>query len=83
MDQTNKIKFKKCKTCNAFKERANYRAYANECKQCTNKKYYKNSIKKKKEHYKKNRERIITGNKEYYYKNKLLKEQSIEGGLCC
>ena len=62
---------------------AKYRAYAKECKQCTNKKDYENRIIRKKEHYKRNRERIIKHNTEYYYKNKLLKEQNIEGGLCC
>ena len=83
MDQTKKLNLKYAKTCNESKELSKYRAYAKECKQCTNKKDYENSIRRKKEHYKRNRERIIKHNTEYYYKNKLLKEQSIEGGLCC
>ena len=82
MEQTKEIKFKICKTCNAAKEIAKYRAYAKECKQCTNKKDYENSIRRKKEHYKRNRERIIKHNTEYYYIMKQLKESNIEPGIC-
>ena len=81
MEQTEKL-FKICRTCNESKELSRYRVYAKECKQCTNKKDYENSLKRKKEHYKRNRERIIKQNTEYYYKQKLLKESNIEGVLC-
>ena len=46
MDLTQRIEFKICKTCNAAKKIAKYRAYAKECKWCTNMKVYENSIKR-------------------------------------
>ena len=82
MDQTNKTEFKLCKTCNIFKEITKYRPKSLKCKQCNNKKDYENSLIRKKEHYKRNRERIIKQNTEYFYKIKHLKESNIEPGIC-
>ena len=78
----NEILFKICKTCNESKEISKYRVSAKECKQCNNKKDYLNSLLRKKEHYKRNRDRIIKHNLDYYYKIKELNKPINEVILC-
>ena len=82
MDQTNKTEFKLCKTCNIFKEITKYRPKSLKCKQCNNKIDALNHLKRNKTYYEKHRDRIIKHNTDNYFKNKLLKEQNIESGLC-
>ena len=82
MDQTKEIELKLCKTCNIFKEITKYRPKSLKCKQCNNKIDALNHLKRNKTYYEKHRDRIIKHNTDNYFKNKLLKEQNIEGGLC-